>query len=189
VIKDMPEIKGSAQATALSNTADRERLFAALYSELRRTAQRELRRNAAVPLSPTTLVHETFLSMSRSHAAAFPDRARFMAYAGSAMRGLLIDHLRNRQALKRGAQYEITALPLECHAELESMDADKLGTALDELFRLQPRLAECVDLKFFCGFSYADIAQLWEVSERTVQREWEKARIILFRLMKDSDTD
>ena len=173
------------EAAGISITKERERLFAQLYAELHRVAQRELRRNASVTLSATTLLHETYLSMARSDPAAFPDRARFMAYAGCAMRGLLIDYLRNRQAVKRGAKFEITALPTELSASADSFDADKLGIALDELASLHPRLAECVDLKFFCGLSYADIAQLWQVSERTVQREWEKARIMLFRHLKD----
>ena len=70
-------------------------------------AQRELRRNAAVTLSPTTLLHETFLNVSQRECAAFTDRARFMAYAARAMRGLLIDYVRNRQAQKRGGEFEI----------------------------------------------------------------------------------
>jgi RNA polymerase sigma factor (TIGR02999 family) len=183
------------ESTSHSESADRNKavkrdeLFKTLYAELHRVAQRELRKNAAVPLSPTTLLHETFLSLSRSEGAAFPDRARFMAYAACAMRGLLIDYLRTRQAQKRGGQFEITSLPTEFQAGTEAIEAQKLGSALDELSKFNPRLAECVDLKFFCGLSYADIAQLWDVSERTVQREWEKARIILFRLMKDAETD
>jgi RNA polymerase sigma factor (TIGR02999 family) len=168
-----------------SKAAKRDELFKTLYAELHRVAQRELRKNAAVPLSPTTLLHETFLSLSRNEAAGFPDRARFMAYAGCAMRGLLIDYLRTRQAQKRGGQFEITSLPTELQPGAETIEAQKLGIALDELSKIHPRLAECVDLKFFCGLSYADIAQLWNVSERTVQREWEKARILLHRLMTD----
>lgn len=175
-----------AEATRMGPTAkEREQLFQQLYAELHRIAERELRRNSSVTLSATTLLHETYLSMSRNDGAAFPDRARFMAYAGCAMRGLLIDYIRNRQALKRGAKFEITALPAELGASVDTFDADKLGAALDELATIHPRLAECVDLKFFCGLSYSDIAQLWQVSERTVQREWEKARIMLFRHLKD----
>jgi len=171
--------------TADEKSADRDRLFIALYSELHRVAQRELRRNAAATLSPTTLLHETFLSMNRLDASKFPDRARFMAYAGCAMRGLLIDYLRTRQAQKRGSRFEITSLPIDVHVDLADADMERLGAALDELGKIHPRLAECVDLKFFCGLSYEDIARLWQVSERTVQREWEKARIMLFRLVKD----
>jgi RNA polymerase sigma factor (TIGR02999 family) len=187
----MNEIESTSHCGSVvrDKAAKRDELFRTLYAELHRVAQRELRKNAAVPLSPTTLLHETFLSISRNDAAAFPDRARFMAYAACAMRGLLIDYLRTRQALKRGGQFEITSLPSEFQPGTEAIEAQKLGNALDELSKVHPRLAECVDLKFFCGLSYADIARLWDVSERTVQREWEKARIILFRLMKDAEVD
>jgi RNA polymerase sigma factor (TIGR02999 family) len=180
------ELQALVRSVESGNDDDRKRLFDALYSELHRVAQRELRRNAAVTLSPTTLLHETFLSMSRDDRAKFPDRGRFMAYAGCAMRGLLIDYLRARQAQKRGAKFEITSLPVDLPAGIEDIEGDQLGAALDELAQVHPRLAECVDLKFFCGLSYEDIAKLWQVSERTVQREWEKARIMLFRSLKNS---
>ena len=87
-----------------------EALFAALYSELRRVAKRELARQG-VPLSlgATTLLHEAYLDMAARDGASFPDRARFMGYAARAMRGLIIDHARNRQAQKRGGQFEITS--------------------------------------------------------------------------------
>jgi RNA polymerase sigma factor (TIGR02999 family) len=184
----MQEIEvGTLGRSMQATTGDeRKRLFVALYTELHGIARRELRRNSAATISPTTLLHETFLSMSREVRASFPDRARFMAYAGAAMRGLLIDYLRARQAQKRGAKFEITALPIDLPAGLEDIEGDQLGAALDELAQTHPRLAECVDLKFFCGLSYSDIASLWQVSERTVQREWEKARIMLFRSLKNS---
>lgn len=169
------------------NVAEREQLFAALYDELHRAAQRELRRNAAVTLSPTTLLHETFLNMSQRDGAIFSDRARFMSYAARAMRGLLIDYLRGRQAQKRGGEFAITSLPTELPlAASEDFEMEKLSEALDTLATVDPQLAECVDLKFFCGFSFADIAAMRSVSERTVQRDWDKARILLHRFMTAS---
>src|SRR5499427_9829779 len=127
----------------------REGLFAALYGELHRMAQRELRRNAAATLSPTTLLHETFLNVAQRESTAFADRARFMAYAARAMRGLVIDYLRNRNAQKRGGQFEITALPTELpHGIEEESDVEHLSEALDQLAKIDARLAECVDLKF-----------------------------------------
>ena len=162
----------------------RERLFETLYQELHRAAQRELRRNVAVTLSPTTLLHETYLSMSSS-SEAIGGRAQFMTYAARAMRGLLIDYLRSRQAQKRGGQFEITTLPTELPHADEDVELEKLAVALDDLARVDARLAQCVDLRFFCGFSLAEIAELWDVSERTVQREWDKARVLLHRLISD----
>jgi RNA polymerase sigma factor (TIGR02999 family) len=164
----------------------RDGLFAALYDELHRMAQRELRRNAAATLSPTTLLHETFLNVAQRESAAFTDRARFMAYAARAMRGLVIDYLRNRNAQKRGGQFEITSLPTEVPLGFQDeSEVEHLSEALDQLAKIDARLAECVDLKFFCGFSFNDIAQMRDVSERTVQRDWDKARLLLNRLIQD----
>ncbi len=164
--------------------ASREQLFVTLYNELHRMAQGELRRNSAATLTPTTLLHETYLNITQRESAAFGSRAQFMAYAARAMRGLLINYLRDRRALKRGGAFEITSLPVDLpEAPTDALDTQKLGEALESLAQIDARLAECVDLKFFCGFSHADIAALWSVSERTVQRDWDKARILLNRLL------
>ncbi|MEO8019216.1 MAG: ECF-type sigma factor [Pseudomonadota bacterium] len=166
-----------------ASAAQRAHLFAALYDELHRMAQRELRRNAAVTLSPTTLLHEAYLNISGRDSAPFEDRAKFMGYASRAMRGLLIDYLRNRQAQKRGGNFAITSLTSEMAESQPDAELTRLSSALDELAVVDPRLAECVDLKFFCGFSFLDIAQMRAVAERTVRRDWEKARILLHGML------
>jgi DNA-directed RNA polymerase specialized sigma24 family protein len=97
----------------------RDRLFAMLYEELHRMAQRELRRGAAVTLSPTTLLHETFLNISHRESLAFGDCGQFMSYAARAMRGLIVDYLRSRHAQKRGGDFEITSLPTELPQALQ----------------------------------------------------------------------
>jgi RNA polymerase sigma factor (TIGR02999 family) len=169
----------------------RDRLFAMLYEELHRMAQRELRRGAAVTLSPTTLLHETFLNISHRESLAFGDCGQFMSYAARAMRGLIVDYLRSRHAQKRGGEFEITSLPTELpHAAQEdrqSLEIERLNEALESLAKIDARLAECVDLKFFCGFSFNEIAQLRDVSERTVQRDWDKARLLLNRFINDQE--
>lgn len=156
-------------------------LFAALYAELHRLARRELARNgAAVTLGVTTLLHEAYLDMSGREHTSFPDRARFMGYASRVMRGIIIDYARRRQAVKRGGQFRITSIGTEDGEALaDSQELSRIGEALEELAAVEPALAEIVDLKFFCGFSLAEIAAMRGVSERTVQRSWEKARIYL----------
>lgn len=166
-----------------ASARQREQLFAALYDELHRMAQRELRRNGAATLSPTTLLHEAYLNISQRDSAPFADRAKFMAYAARAMRGLLIDYLRSRQAQKRGGEFEITSLSTEPPQDAPDAEMARLSVALDRLAEVDPRLAECVDLKFFCGFSFMDIAAMRSVTERTVRRDWEKARILLHQLL------
>jgi RNA polymerase sigma factor (TIGR02999 family) len=160
-------------------------LFAALYSELHRMAKRELaRRGIPVSLGATTLLHQAYIEMSTKEVASFPDRARFMGYAARVMRGLIIDHARSRHAQKRGGQFELTSLETDnAHAAVEH-DLRRISDALDELAKTDPPLAELVDLKFFCGLTFAEIASLRGVSERTVQRQWEKARIYLHRSIR-----
>jgi len=164
-------------------------LFAALYSELHRLAKRELaRRGLQVGLSATTLLHEAYLDMAGRDGPSFPDRARFMGYAARVMRGLIIDHARERHAQKHGGLFEITSLDAEAtEATKNAVDHRELvriSETLDELGKVEPGLAEVVDLKFFCGFSFAEIAVMRDVSERTVQRNWEKARIYLHRTIR-----
>ncbi len=175
------------QLSELVHSAERvdaplsEELFTTLYGELHRIARRELRRHIRVTLSPTTLLHETYLSLSSGQPAAFPDRARFLAYASRAMRGLLVDYLRRGQAQKHGGLFKITSLPTELSEAGVTGEFDGIGAALDQLGALEPRLAQIVDLKFFCGFTFEEIASLLGISTRTVQRDWDKARILLRR--------
>lgn len=123
--------------------------------------------------------------MSERGDASFPDRARFMGYAARVMRGLIIDHARNRYAQKRGGLVQITALDTVIADTLaDPAELSRIGDALDELAEVDAALAGLVELKFFCGFSFTDIAAMQRVSERTVQRNWEKARIFLRHAMR-----
>jgi RNA polymerase sigma factor (TIGR02999 family) len=163
-----------------------EQYFSQLYAELHLMATRQLRRNGATTLSPTTLLHETFLNLSQREPATLADRQRFMAYASRAMRGLIIDYLRRGKAQKRGQGFEIVSLSEDLQVSAgDDLQVERLREALDALAVTHPRLAEVVDLKFFCGFSFGNIAELWNVSERTVSRDWDKARLLLNGLMDE----
>jgi RNA polymerase sigma factor (TIGR02999 family) len=160
-------------------------LFAALYGELRRLADAHLhRRTGQVSLSPTTLLHEAYLDIAERTSLTFPSRGHFLSYASRAMRGLVTDYVRHKHAVKHGGDLmftsldDATALPAEA-----SVDLERLGRALDDLAAFDPELAGLVDLKFFCGFSFVEIAELRGLSERTVQRQWAKARLLLHQAM------
>src|ERR1700744_3254191 len=170
---------------AMGGAVDHQQLFVSLYDELRRLAQRKLRQGgAANHMGATTLLHEVYLTVHARDGVVFPDNARFLAYASRAMRGLIIDYARNRQALKRGAGFEITSLPTEIPQQMaECAQLQRLNDAGEQLAHAEPRLAEVVDLKYFGGFSFAEIAAMWDMSERTVQRDWEKARIFLHKCL------
>lgn len=167
------------------DAAARSELFATLYAELHRLARREARRfGVHGALGTTTLLHEAYLDISQREALAFPDRGRFMAYAARAMRGLMIDEARAHAAQKRGGGLDITSLDTHAAEQIGRPEVlEGVGDALDELALLEPALAQVVDLKFFCGFTVPEIAALQAVSERTVQRQWEKARMLLFRAL------
>ncbi len=160
-------------------------MFAALYQELHALAERHLGRSSdELTLGASTLLHEAYLSLSERDQARFPDRERFLAYASRAMRGLIIDYVRARRATKRGGGFEITRIgdhdvPSAPDGAAEPASLERLSTALDSLALLDPGLAQLVDLHFFCGFSLVEIAAGRDVSERTVQRDWKKARLLL----------
>jgi RNA polymerase sigma factor (TIGR02999 family) len=163
-------------------------LFGALYAELHRLARREVHRHGPVGgLGATTLLHEAYLSMSGREGPAFADRARFMAYAARVMRGLIIDDVRRRRSHKRGGLFCITSLG-EDHADhvINPQELILISDALDELAEAEPGLAEIIDLKFFCGFSFAEIAAMRGVSERTIQRNWEKGRLYLHQAIESA---
>ena len=162
-----------------------EALFARLYGELHRLARQQLAaQGGGLSLGATTLLHEAYLDMSGRTGPAFPDRPRFMGYAARVMRSLIVDYARRRQAQKRGGGFEITTLDLDVAQAEPSAPLEELSAALDRLAVLDPRLAQVVDLKFFCGFSFVEIAALQGVSDRTIQRDWEKARIFLLRALR-----
>jgi len=173
-------------ATESGYNASSDALFRTLYSELHRLARRELARQwGPASLSVTTLLHEAYLDMAAREGGSFPDQARFMGYAARVMRGLIIDHARSRHAIKRGGGFEITSLDTEgVENPADAKELSSISDALDQLAKVEPELAELVDLKFFCGFSFAEIAALQKLSERTVQRRWEKARIYLHRSIR-----
>ena len=160
-------------------------LFTALYDDLHRLAQSHLRRSAGpLTLGATTLLHEAYLSIAGRDQAAFPDRNRFFGYASRAMRGLVINYVRDRRAITRGGDLTFTTLDDQIAPAEAGPDLTAIGAALDELAAVEPALAELVDLKFFCGFSFVEIAEMRGVSERTAQRDWAKARLLLHRALE-----
>jgi RNA polymerase sigma factor (TIGR02999 family) len=165
-----------------------EALFTTLYTDLRRLARYELsRRGGGLTLTATALLHEAYLDIAKRDGAMFVDRGRFMAYASRVMRGLIIDYARNRRAQKRGGKFEMTTLETDIGpAVVDDRELTAIGDAIDELAAVDAILAEVVDLKFFCGFSFGEIAGMRGVSERTVQRQWDKARIYLHGALRAS---
>jgi RNA polymerase sigma factor (TIGR02999 family) len=184
------DFAGLMESAGVANADAPPELFAALYRELHQLAERQLRggRGGAAHLGATTLIHEAYLNVTAREGIAFPDRARFLGYAARAMRGIVVDHARRTHALKRGGDaWEITFAEVHEPAATvsfpERCELEPLSEALDELARLEPLLAELVDLHFFCGYSFKEIGELRGVSERTTQRDFRKARLLLQHVM------
>jgi RNA polymerase sigma factor (TIGR02999 family) len=159
-----------------------DRLFPIVYEELRRLAGGRIRRSAhPQTLNATGLVHEAYLKLAGGPPLRAESRAHFLAIAGRAMRQVLVDRARMRRAGKRGGSWTPTTLS-DGHGtiEVDLVEMLALGEALD---RLEPRQREIVEARFFGGLEETEIAALLGVSERTVRREWVKARAWLVRAM------
>src|SRR5215472_10471420 len=129
-------------AAERGNRAAAETLFGTLYAELHRLSKRELaRQGIPVSLGATTLLHQAYIEMAAQDGASFPDRARFMGYAARVMRGLIIDHARNRRAQKRGGHFEITSLSSEVEDAVDHHELIQISEALDELSQSDPVLS------------------------------------------------
>ncbi|HEY4381992.1 MAG TPA: ECF-type sigma factor [Acidobacteriaceae bacterium] len=184
-MRSAPSLLALLDAAERGDKPAADALFAGLYSELHRLAKYELARHGApMSLGATTLLHKAYIEIAAKDTAVFDDCNRFMGYASRVMRGLIIDFARSRHAQKRGGQFEITSLEAEIEDVVDDRELVRISEALDELATVEPDLAQVVDLKFFCGFSFAEVAAMKNISERTVQRKWEKARIYLHRSIR-----
>ena len=177
---DPRHVAAMVERAETGDATAKDALFTSLYAELHRLAESHVRRSGPhLTMGATTLLHEAYLDLN-GRGAVFPDRLRFLKYASRAMRGLMIDYVRTRRAQKRGGEITFTSISdNDVASPTGAASLEKISDALDELVDLDPELAELVDLKFFCGFSFNEIAALRGVSERTVQRDWAKARVLL----------
>lgn len=179
-----PSVPDTGQVTVLLQRLQRgeagalDRLLPLVYQELRSAAQRALaRERAGHTLQPTDLVHEAWLKLSAGVKVEWQGRAHFLAVASRAMRQVLVDHARRRHAGKRGADAVHVSLS---HAGARDAIAPEellaLDAALDRLGERDPRLRQVVECRFFGGLTEREIAEVLGVTERTVQRDWARAR-------------
>jgi RNA polymerase sigma factor (TIGR02999 family) len=164
-----------------------DRVLSTLYQELHSMARRQLAGQQAYTLDATALVHEAYLKLIGRQTAQFDDRAHFFAYAASAMRSVVVDYARQRLAQKRGGNlHRVTELPEDIEGGLR-LDEETLGldTALTRLAAVDARLAHVVELRYFAGLSELEIASLLGRSERSIRRDWQKARLFLLASLKD----
>jgi len=161
--------------------------FAGAYPALRRLAHARLRDGGRHTLLDTTaLVHETYLKLSRQAGIAFPDRPRFLVYAGKAMRSIIIDWVRKRQTERAGGQVALLTLTGDLVDALPAEEAHilRVHEALQEMAQVDPRMAQVVELRYFGGLTDLEIAEALGVTDRTVRRDWEQARLFLLEALR-----
>jgi RNA polymerase sigma factor (TIGR02999 family) len=169
-------------AWRMGDQAAPRELFGILYQELRRLARLQLRRRVRDSLATTGLVHEAYVKLADQSRLELRDRGHFLALAAKAMRQILLDHARKRSANKRGGRAAHSALDeaVVAVADVRAPDLLALDDALVRLEALDPRLARIVEVRFFAGLSVKETADALGLSERTVKRDWQKARAFLY---------
>ena len=161
-------------------------LFPALYAELRRLARSRLAAGGRHTLLDTSaLVHEAFLRMQREGGVALNDREHFMAYAATTMRSVVIDFVRRRNADRRGGGAEHVTLDTQAAESLGATDDEILAVheALGTLAHVDARLVHVVEMRYFAGLSDIEIGAALGVADRTVRRDWERARLLLAEML------
>jgi RNA polymerase sigma factor (TIGR02999 family) len=165
-----------------------EQVLALIYDDLRVIARRQLRREyQARTLEPTALVHEAYLKMISGTGVDAVDRAHFFALAAHAMRQVLVDRARRRTAAKREGTWKQVTLTDPGGSPANGLDAEDLLALDDALERLDPRQRQIVECRFFAGMDDGEIAAALGITDRTVRREWVKARAWLNRALYGSD--
>jgi RNA polymerase sigma factor (TIGR02999 family) len=183
----MAEITMLLRAAASGDEHASRRVIGLLYEELHALARSRMRKSGAFTVLDTTaLVNEAYLRLQRTANLGFADRQQFLVYAAKVMRTIVIDTVRARQAQRRGGQ--------DAHVTLDTGVGDSAPVGEDELLRVHEalvelaafdaRLAQVVEMRYFGGFSEADIAECLGLTERTVQRDWRKARLFLAAAVK-----
>lgn len=159
-----------------------EHLFAAAYPELRQLARSRLRDGGRNTLLDTTvLVHESFLRFVNGQGLRADNRRAFFAYASQVMRSVIIDAVRERQALRRGGDLQRQTLDTHIADSTPGPENEvlKVHEALEALAAAEPRLAKVVEMRYFGGYSETEIADALDITDRTVRRDWDKARLLL----------
>ncbi len=159
--------------------------FTAYYPELRQIAHARLMRSSLRgQMQTTALVHDSYLKLASGSEHKFVNRVHFLAYASRTVRSVVVDIVREQRAQRRGGEFELVTLDTAVQDGMASdIDLEAVNNALDDLAKLDPGLARLVEMRFFGGLSAIEISEALGMSERTVQREWSKARALLLTLI------
>jgi RNA polymerase sigma factor (TIGR02999 family) len=183
----MPELTQLLEAMRAGDPSAIDEVFTLTYRELHEMAHQRLHRsNRVTSLDTTTLVHECYLRLVRVGQLQTHDRSHFLGYAARVMRSIVVDFVRQRLAKRRGGDELRVTLGTDIRdstavSEEQIMQVDD---ALQELAVLDPRLVQVVEMRYFAGFTVEQIAESRGVTTRTIRRDWEKARLLLYAALQ-----
>lgn len=184
-MKSTPVIPAAEPGT--QGSASAQALFPALYRELKRLARSRLAAGGRPTLLDTSsLVHEAFLRMQRSAGPELKDREHLLAYAATTMRSIIVDFIRRRSADRRGGDQQRITLNTAVADQLGHHDAEilEIHEALEALRAVEPTLVQVVEMRYFAGLEEAEVATALGVTDRTVRRYWERARLMLREILR-----
>jgi RNA polymerase sigma factor (TIGR02999 family) len=182
----MTELALALQNIEREHSAALDEAFSAWYPELKKIAHARLNRSGLVGTMQTTaLVHDSYMKLATGPDLQFADRLQFLAYASRTVRSIVIDTIREERALRRGGDLNLVTLDTGIQEGIGgAIDVEDVNAALDDLAKLDPALARLVEMRFFGGMTAVEIAEALGISERSVQREWSKARALLLTLIE-----
>lgn len=182
----MTDLAIAFQKIELEHSAALDEAFSVWYPELKQIAHARLSRSGLNgSMQTTALVHDSYMKLAAGPDRQFPSRLQFLAYASRTVRSIIIDTVREERALRRGGDLDLVTLDTAIQDGIgAAVDVEDVNTAMDALAKLDPALARLVEMRFFGGMTAAEIAEALGSSERTVQREWQKARALLLTLIE-----
>ena len=183
----MPQVTELLGAASRGDAGALDRLFEALYADLRQLAHARLRKSPnATLLDTTSLVHESYLRFLKIGELRIVDQPHFFAYAARVMRSIVVDFIRQRMADRRGGGAANITLNTSIADSTPGREDEvlRIHEALEELATIDERLVRVVEMRYFAGMNEDEIALALGTSVRTVSRDWEKARLFLFASLK-----
>jgi RNA polymerase sigma factor (TIGR02999 family) len=178
----MSDVTDLLRRVAEHDKAALDRLFELLYADIHRMARARLYENGPLTLlDPTSLAHEAYLRLHGAGRIDLDSRGRFMAYVSQVLRSVIVDFARRRNAERRGGGVERLTLNTEVAETVGNGDDDilRIDEALQELDKTDPRLRQVVEMRYFAGLSHEQVAEALALNERTVRRDWERAKLLL----------
>ena len=183
----MTELDIALQKIEKEHSAALDEAFNAWYPDLKKIAHARLSRSGlSGSMQTTALVHDSYMKLATGPDRHFSTRVQFLAYASRTLRSIVIDTIREERALRRGGDLNLVTLDTAVQEGVgAAVDIEAVNGAMDDLAKLDPSLARLVEMRFFGGMTAAEIAEALGISERTVQREWNKARVLLLTMIED----